>query len=245
MAQWTTYNQLSEMLHAPKYKEWTTRELTSKNLEDYKRNFVLPDMKSAFEEAENEILMAGGELSTLLNQEIIDIARKRLVERPGLKISVIAGPNLCAKLNDNHFYHPFLELRNEFQDQFKVFFNRLDIESQSKYGYFHFRIIDKGKKVHFESPHDYTMLPERLHFGKADYEIGKILEDNFCSFIDKNSISEDTSLSQFTYYRADKFKTYLAPASADEGTIDIFDSKDELENYLGPELTNLLTNASH
>lgn len=147
-------------------------------------------------QADRSVLMAAGEVSAFADKEFADKFSKTLETKTKVSVTLIAGPVVVGEMTaDNYAYNWFLELAKQFGPRFQVYYNHLPIDEQHRQGYFHFRVVDGGRYIHFEKAHGYEFPSELAYFGTDDAEAGKLMTDAYWGFVESNSLRADSLLN--------------------------------------------------
>jgi Icc-related predicted phosphoesterase len=171
---------------------------------------VISKMMSYYASAKSGIRIYSGELWPFaadldVTNQFINIIKNN----PNIDLTIVCGDVIaCRYLNDdsNTLYNPLLNHIEKGDINATVYYNRFSLEEQIDDKYFHSIIIDNGKHIMMETPHDYDAHTNRFKesqmrrmFIDNNIDLADSLNDYYNEYIIINDLEKVTNFDAINW----------------------------------------------
>jgi hypothetical protein len=155
-------------------------------------------MLSIYKSVKKSIYMYSGELYPYAkNTEFCSEFIKIIKSNANIKLNIVCGDVIaCIRdKNDGELYNPLLRAIENKEINATIYYNHVKLEEQIIKNYFHSVVIDDGKRIMVEMPHDYDThsapnpdILRRLYFNNCK-NVATYINSLFANYISENKLT--------------------------------------------------------
>lgn len=155
-------------------------------------------MLNMYRSAKKSICMYSGELYPYAKDtEFCDEFIKIIKSNANIELNIVCGEIIAGirDENDGELYNPLLRAIENGEINATVYYNHVKLKEQIMKNYFHSVIVDDGKRVMVEMPHDYDThsvqnpdILRRLYFNNCK-NVAAYINSLFADYISENNLS--------------------------------------------------------